>query len=220
MQKPLQIVCLTGAALLVAGAFLLAASGPIRSTRQTESAARAAAPALVAMQENPTIAQQRSQRQPASDAGWIGVSLEDKNGVRVSAVFPGGPAAFAGLRAGDALIGIGGARVESMSAAHQAIERLAPGRASLLTVQRGGKTVELKVTPDSSAEFHRHYVAEMMRRDPRDPKYGQHHGVSSADMSAELVRRLFEQNERLDRTLHEVLKEVRSLRKQVAGLQK
>ena len=58
----------------------------------------------------------------------------------------------------------------------------------------------------------------MLRRDPRDPNYAMHHGVSDADMSAEVIRRLFEQHERLDRSLHEVLKELQALRQEVAAL--
>jgi uncharacterized protein YdcH (DUF465 family) len=58
----------------------------------------------------------------------------------------------------------------------------------------------------------------MLRRDPRNPNYALNHGVSEADMSAEVVRRLFEQHERMDRTLHEVLKEVQALRQEVAAL--
>jgi hypothetical protein len=60
----------------------------------------------------------------------------------------------------------------------------------------------------------------MLRRDPRDRQYGQHHGISDADMSVELVRRLFEQHERMERTLQQVLDEVHALRKEVRALQK
>jgi len=241
MLKPLQTACLAGTGLLAIGAFLLACAGDQISARRPEVTTSAASvpskpgpsksidvnrpveapvPFLVAMQESPTSSQHGVQRLPVSNVGWIGLVLEDKNGVRVGAVFPGGPAAFAGVRVGDMLMRVGGTNVESMQVASAAIERLVPQQQTSLTIQHGGKTVELKVTPDSYAEFQQNYIAEMMRRDPRDPKYGQQHGVSSADMQVELVRRLFQQNERLDRTLLEVLKEVNALRKQVAGLQK
>ncbi len=157
-----------------------------------------------------------------ANIGWIGVSLENAKGqeVRVKDVFPGGPAAFARVRAGDVLLKIADANVDSRDAAEAAIERLVPRRQTSLTIRRQGKAVELKITPDSLAEFREHYISEMMRRDPRDPKYGQHHGVSEADMSVELVRRLFEQHQRLETTLNALTREIQALRKEVRALQK
>ena len=146
--------------------------------------------------------------------------LEDHEGVRVKAVFPGGPAAFSGMRVGDVLLKVDTTNVDSTNAAETAIERLMPGQAIALTIRRHGKTVELKVTPDSLEEFRKRYTGEMLRRDPRDPKYGQHHGVSDADLQVEVVRRLFEQHERLETTLLELKSEIQALRKEVCALQK
>ncbi len=140
--------------------------------------------------------------------------------MRVGAIFPGGPAAFAGLRVGDVLLTIGGAPANSRPAAELAIENLAPGKPAILTARRGKQSLQLRVIPETYGEFQDNYTAEMLRRDPRDPKYGLHPGVSQADMSAEFARRLFEQHERLERSLHEVLKEVHELRKEVAALKK
>jgi hypothetical protein len=76
------------------------------------------------------------------------------------------------------------------------------------------------VQVDSLAEFRERYINEMMRRDPRHPKYAAHPGISDSDMSAEVVRRLFEQHERMERTLHDVLKELHELRQEVRALKK
>jgi hypothetical protein len=121
---------------------------------------------------------------------------------------------------GDVLILVGNTEVNSTEGADTAIEALVPGQPATLTVERGGKQVELKVVPETMAEFQQHYISEMMHRDPRDPGYGKHPGVSESDISAEVVRRLFEQHERMERSLHEVLKEVHALRKEVAALKK
>ena len=182
----------------------------------------ASAPVLVAMQKEGTEPQEPTPRRALANIGWIGVSLENAKGqeVRVKDVFPGGPAAFARVRAGDVLLKIADANVDSRDAAEAAIERLVPRRQTSLTIRRQGKAVELKITPDSLAEFREHYISEMMRRDPRDPKYGQHHGVSEADMSVELVRRLFEQHQRLETTLNALTREIQALRKEVRALQK
>jgi predicted metalloprotease with PDZ domain len=174
------------------------------------------------MQKEGTDSQEPASAPALANNGWIGVSLEDANGqeVHVKDVFPAGPAAFAGVRVGDVLLKIGGANVDSRDAAQAAIERLVPRRQVSVTIRRHGKAVELKITPDSLADFRQRYISEMVRRDPRDPKYGQRHGVSDADMHVELIRRLFEQNQRMESSLHELTREVQSLRKEVRALQK
>ncbi|HUE17074.1 MAG TPA: PDZ domain-containing protein [Planctomycetaceae bacterium] len=207
MLKTLHIACLTGCAI-GAGFLGIGATGGQRS-------ADAPRPSLVAMQEPQANPNEGQKRPTASPVGWIGVVLD---GVRVKAVFPAGPAAFAGVREGDTLVRIGDANVDSTASAEAAIERLVPGRRSLLTIQRHGKSVELKVTPGNLAEFREHYISEMLRRDPRDPKFGQLHGVSEADISVEVVRRLFEQHQRLETTLIELTKEIEALRTEVRAL--
>jgi PDZ domain len=181
----------------------------------------ASLPVLVAMQEV-TKPQEASPGQALANSGWIGVSLEDANGpeVRVKDVFPAGPAAFGRVRVGDVLLKVGGVSVTSRDAAQEAIERLVPQRQASLTIRRQGKAVELKITPGSLAEFREHYIGEMLRRDPRDPKYGQRHGVSEADMHVELIRRLFEQHQRMESSLLELTREVQALRQEVHALKK
>jgi hypothetical protein len=209
MLKTLQIACLTGCAI-GAGFLGIGATGGQRS-------ADAPKPSLVAMQEPQANPIEGQKRPTASPVGWIGVVLD---GVRVKAVFPAGPAAFAGVRERDTLVRIGDANVDSTASAEAAIERLVPGQRSPLTIQRHGKSIELKVTPRNLAEFRQHYISEMMRRDPRDPKFGQLHGVSEADISVEVVRRLFEQHQRLETTLIELTREIEALRKEVRALRR
>jgi predicted metalloprotease with PDZ domain len=217
MLKPFPMICLATAAIPLAGAFLLAQGAGERTPPRS-------APVVLAMQESRPAAPESAAaaHSPLASAGWIGVILEDNqgHGARVEAVFPAGPAAFAGVHVGDVLVRIGGTDVNSSQDAQTAIERLTPQKQTELSVQRSRKTAELKVIPGSLADFRQDYVSEMLRRDPRDPKYGMHHGVSEADMTAEVVRRLFEQNERLARSLNDVANEVHALRKQVAALQK
>jgi predicted metalloprotease with PDZ domain len=215
MLKPFTMICLAATAFAVGGAFLLA---------QGEKKPNEARPArtVLAMQESRPATHEGATRLTLANVGWIGVMLEDNkgHGVKVKSVFPAGPAAFAGVRAGDVLIRVGSTEVNSTQDAETAIEHLTPQQQSGLSVERGRHATELKVTAGSLAEFRRDYIREMMRRDPRDPKYTDHHGVSEADISAEVVRRLFEQHERMERSLNDLAKEVHALRKQVAALQK
>ena len=173
----------------------------------------------LAMQDQAASAPEKP-ASPLANMGWIGVMLQDAGGAgaRVLSVFPAGPAAVAGVRAGDVLVRVGGTEISSPQEAETALEHLTPRKPATVTVERHTRKIELKVLPESLADFKRDYVAEMLRRDPRDPNYAMHHGVSDADMSAEVIRRLFEQHERLDRSLHEVLKELQALRQEVAAL--
>jgi S1-C subfamily serine protease len=72
-----------------------------------------------------------------------------KSGVRIAAVEPGSPAARAGFREGDIVVGIDGAAIESVDALHQSLDRHRIGRESVVKVFRDGaaKPMYLMVTP-------------------------------------------------------------------------
>jgi hypothetical protein len=220
MFKSTRPIKIAAFGLLAAGGMLLADSRPPASAPKAFVDARA--PLAVAMQEPATRAPEGKRDDAKADRGWIGVMLEDAkgHGARVVDVFPGGPAAFGGVRAGDVVTRIGQTQVSLAATATAAIEQSPPRQPISVTVDRKGRAVELKVMVDSQAEFRERYVNEMMRRDPRHPKYAAHPGISESDMSAEVVRRLFEQHERMERTLNEVVKELHELRQEVRALKK
>jgi membrane-associated protease RseP (regulator of RpoE activity) len=213
MFKPFTTICLAGAALFAVGAYLSAQGGK-------QPAAGPPARITLAMQEPAAATSQETPAAALAKMGWIGIMMQDNkgSGARVVSVFPAGPAAVAGVRVGDVLVRVGGTEIASPQDAETALAQLAPHKQTTVTVERRGKKHELKLLPESLAEFKQAYVAEMLHRDPRDPNYAKHHGVSEADMGAEVVRRLFEQHERMERTLHDVLTEVQALRKEVAAL--
>jgi membrane-associated protease RseP (regulator of RpoE activity) len=220
MLKPTRSFWILGIGFVAAGGLLLADSRPPVPAPARSGDAKT--PLVVALQQPATQAAEGKPADAAADRGWIGVMLEDANGqgARVVDVFPGGPAAFARVRGGDVVTKIGGTPVSSAADATTAVERLAPRQQATIVVNRRGKPVELKVQVDSLTDFRERYVNEMMRRDPRHPKYAAHPGISESDMSAEVVRRLFEQHERMERSLHEVLKELHELRQEVRALKK
>ena len=243
MHKRLQTFCLVAAGPLVfAAVFLLGTGGaastgsdaseskqPTRLTSQpaADSVGRSKsydAPAGVrlAWQQPNSSADSDVQHARSTDAGWAGVMLGENEGrgVKVVDVFPAGPAAFAGLRAGDVLLKIGDTTLDSTKKAAAVIEGLAPNQTASVTIQRGKQSLELQIPIQSLRDFHGRYVREMLRRDPRDPKYGERHGVSHGDMQAEFVRRLFEQNQRLETKMTELLEEVHALRVELHGRSK
>jgi serine protease Do len=80
------------------------------------------------------------------ERGWLGVSVEDRDdGVTISAIDRGGPAAKAGIRAGDAVVAINGETVSSSRGLIRAVAAVTPGNNARLTVRREGQTMELPV---------------------------------------------------------------------------
>src|SRR5690349_13231422 len=133
-------LALTG--LLGLGAFLVA--GGREPNSLPKKPAQADPPLVIAMQEGEANPKVQGQHKAAADRGWIGVMLEKQNGggLRVVSVFPGGPAAFAGVRVGDVLVRIAGMPADSVDVATEAIERVAPQHPVVLTIQRRGKLVD------------------------------------------------------------------------------
>jgi hypothetical protein len=72
---------------------------------------------------------------------------DDKEGVLIDGVTEGGPADKAGLKAGDRIVEIGGRAVRNLNGLMVLMAQQERGRAVEITVQRGGKRVPLKLTP-------------------------------------------------------------------------
>ncbi len=87
--------------------------------------------------------------------GWLGISGREiepavgrapEAGAVVGEVHDGTPAAAAGLRAGDRVVAIAGRPVENFMDLRGRIADTAPGTVVALTVERGGKKLDLKAT--------------------------------------------------------------------------
>ena len=72
------------------------------------------------------------------------------DGVLVSSVDEGSPAAKAGLKAGDVIVKLDGKPVGDASDLGGAVARLEPGTPATITVQRDGRPLDLKVTVEST----------------------------------------------------------------------
>jgi serine protease Do len=83
------------------------------------------------------------------DRGWLGVVVDTtghhKEGAAIAEVNRGGPAARAGLRAGDLVTAINGERVENTRELVRAVSAVNPGKVAHLKVRRGNQTVDLAV---------------------------------------------------------------------------
>ncbi len=86
------------------------------------------------------------------DRGWLGVSVQDTthiadgSGVPIAGVDRTGPAAHAGLKAGDQILALNGTHVDSARGLIRAVAAVPPDNRVHLTVRRQGKTFDLGVT--------------------------------------------------------------------------
>jgi Tol biopolymer transport system component len=76
-------------------------------------------------------------------------SQGDIKGVKLSGVSPVGPAAKAGVKAGDIIIKLGGKDVQNIYDYTYVMGEIKIGAETTITVQREGKPVELKIMPGS-----------------------------------------------------------------------
>ncbi|MGH8191221.1 MAG: PDZ domain-containing protein, partial [Rhodanobacteraceae bacterium] len=79
--------------------------------------------------------------------GMLGIAASrGRDGLRVEAVTPGGPAERAGLQTGDVITAIDGKRLSPNDS--YALADLQPGKTARLTVIRDGKTLHFNATPE------------------------------------------------------------------------
>jgi serine protease DegS len=93
--------------------------------------------------------------------GWLGIEvqaldqglaesfgLDHPRGVLIAGILRGGPAAQAGLRPGDVIVGLEGQRVDNTRAALNIIARKRPGETIRIEARRDGETLSLEATVD------------------------------------------------------------------------
>lgn len=76
---------------------------------------------------------------------WLGFHTTEDDELTIQGLLPGSPAALAGLRDGDRVVGIGDQEVSSLDTYRLARVALRPGEVTNLRVRRGDRTVALPV---------------------------------------------------------------------------
>jgi len=100
-----------------------------------------------------TIANQLVSKGRASHA-MVGLALvKDPDGVRVSSVLPNGPAAKAGLKAGDLVLKVAGESVQDPAQFLARMEDSGVGQPLPIALRRDGRELQLTVTPVEMASL-------------------------------------------------------------------
>jgi putative serine protease PepD len=80
------------------------------------------------------------------DHAYLGVSLADDGPAKIGAVQPGTPAAKAGLKAGDVVVGVDGKTITTGDELRDAIDSHKPEEKITLTIKRNGQERTVQVT--------------------------------------------------------------------------
>jgi len=161
--------------------------------------------------EYPTAAQSDS---VASSRGWLGVYLSPSfsgNGARVSRLATGSPAARAGLRTGDIIVGLNGRDVWNYHDLVDGVTGLSPNSTAELNVMRNGRTVPLVATVAAVQRagyrgdgYQRGYDADGYGRRPAPPTWNSGSNVGATDRLDRLEQMVIELQTELRSMRHEL----------------
>jgi serine protease Do len=80
------------------------------------------------------------------ERGWLGVSVEERDdAVMIAALDRNGPAARAGIKAGDQVVAVNGDKIDSSRGLIRAVAVVAPGNSVRVTIRRQGRDMEIPV---------------------------------------------------------------------------
>ncbi|MBW3597876.1 MAG: PDZ domain-containing protein [Planctomycetes bacterium] len=162
-----------------------------------------------------------------ANRAWLGVMLRDpqdgqeQEGAAVAQVYPSGPAARAGLRSGDVIIGLADQEVSNLDDLYEAMEGLEPNEEITVQVRRNGEEQELTARLASRADF----VGDPQEfrgfrpPDEQEGRFDRFSNMPEHSLMLEQHRRLVTQHQRLEELLSNVLEEVKALREEVRRLQ-
>jgi len=94
-------------------------------------------------------------RSPYPAHPWLGMSTHDQDGkLMVGKLSPGGPGHKAGVKAGDMVLGVGAARVNSLADFFRTVWKLGPAGVEVpLTLARGGDVIRITVKSADRGDF-------------------------------------------------------------------
>ena len=103
--------------------------------------------ALIALFVVAVRADDKKKEDKPAKAGYLGIKIDGGDGsIRISEVVGGGPAEKGGLKADDVVTKIDGKEVKDLQEFITAVRAHKPGDKISLTVKRGDKDMEIKIT--------------------------------------------------------------------------
>ncbi|GAB0057097.1 hypothetical protein SIID45300_01418 [Candidatus Magnetaquicoccaceae bacterium FCR-1] len=106
---------------------------------------------------------------PAMAGGWLGITVQPPEGVRIGEIFKDGPADKAGLTRNDIVLKVDGKGIVSTRDFLATLASAQPGKELTLLVQRKGEEKEIKITPDDSRD-HPSSAPDGRNEEPRGPQ--------------------------------------------------
>jgi C-terminal processing protease CtpA/Prc len=155
------------------------------------------------------IAAPPSSSESQREKAWLGVYLEDsefKEGAKLVHVYPAGPAARAGLQAGDIVTRVNDEQIDTASQLAAAVDKLDPSKPVKLAIKRGATDREMTISLGKRRQY---YDDDADFSEDGDDPFSQ---VSHDSMRLEHDRRMAEQHQRIEEELQKLREEVRLLR--------
>ncbi len=135
---------------------------------------------------------------------WIGVGFqeltpelaadfgvrEQRGGALVNEVVPGGPAAHAGIRMGDVIVGIEGTSVRESRDLMRQVLRRPVGASMRLDVIRGGRPVQLTLTTTERPDAEREEPRDLGTTTPRPARGDESWGLQLSPVTPQLARQI------------------------------
>ena len=170
----------------------------------------------------------------AADTAWLGVYLEEgepnTKGARIVHIYPSGPAARAGLRAGDTITQVNDQKIEHPSDLISLVQEMEPQAQANFVVMRDDQETKIPVTLGSR----QHFVPPGGNQGGYGPNGGGNEQPGYADqdghpmaggeafedvpphaMHLEHDRRIAEQHQRIEQELQALREEIRQLREEL-----